>query len=341
MLTSSSVPVVDVAALLDDPLLDGDRARRAAGAIDEACRSLGFFCVSGHGVAGSLLADLDALAGEFFDLPEEEKARVAMERGGRAWRGWFPLGGELTSGVPDGKEGYYFGAELGDEHPLVAAGVALHGRNLFPRRPARLGEVVLEWIDRMTSLGNVLMRAIGVGLGVGPTWFDRHLTHDPTVLFRIFTYPPTIGEGWGVAEHTDYGLLTILAQDDRGGLQVRTPGGWIDVAPEPDVLVCNVGDMLERITGGRYRSTPHRVRNTSDGDRLSFPFFFDPAWDALVQPLPLADAPPADDSATRWDGTSVFAWEGTYGDYLLSKVSKVFPDLAAERLPAARSPLGR
>jgi isopenicillin N synthase-like dioxygenase len=111
---------------------------------------------------------------------------------------------------------------------------------------------------------------------------------------------------------------------------VRTPDGWIDVAPEPGVLVCNVGDMLERMTAGRYRSTPHRVRNTSGRDRLSFPFFFDPAWDADVRPLPLADSPPADDSATRWDGTSVFAWEGTYGDYLLSKVTKVFPELATE-----------
>jgi isopenicillin N synthase-like dioxygenase len=327
-MTSELVPVVDIGPVLADPRLGGAAAVEVARAIDEACRSLGFFCITGHGVPEPLLARLDALARGFFALPEEEKERVAMSHGGRAWRGWFPLGGELTSGVPDGKEGYYFGAELGEDHPLVAARVPLHGRNLFPARPVQFGSTVLEWIEHMTALGHVLMRAIGAGLGLGPTWFDEHLTSDPTVLFRIFTYPPTPADGWGVAEHTDYGLLTILAQDDRGGLQVRTRHGWIEVPPDPEVLVCNVGDMLERMTGGRYRSTPHRVRNTSDGDRLSFPFFFDPSWDAQVRPLPLAAAPVDDDSATRWDGTSVFAWEGTYGDYLLAKVTKVFPALA-------------
>jgi isopenicillin N synthase-like dioxygenase len=134
---------------------------------------------------------------------------------------------------------------------------------------------------------------------------------------------------WGVGEHTDYGLLTLLAQDDLGGLQVRAvDGSWIDVDPTPGALVCNLGDMLERLTGGRYRSTPHRVRNTSDRGRLSFPYFFDPSWDATVPTLPLDDAPlPA---AGRWDGSDVTAWEGTYGDYLTAKVSKVFPQLFAD-----------
>ena len=105
------------------------------------------------------------------------------------------------------------------------------------------------------------MRGIAIGLGLTPTWFEEHVTADPTVLFRIFHYPPGDDSDWGVAEHTDYGLLTLLAQDDRGGLQVHAPDGWIDVPAEPDVLVCNIGDMLDRLTGGRYRSTPHRVRN--------------------------------------------------------------------------------
>jgi isopenicillin N synthase-like dioxygenase len=174
----------------------------------------------------------------------------------------------------------------------------------------------------------VLVRGIALGLGLAPDWFERDLTREPTVLFRIFRYPPTEDAGWGVGEHTDYGLLTILAQDDRGGLQVRGADGWIEVPPTPGVLVCNLGDMLDRMTGGRYRSTPHRVRNAAEGDRLSFPFFFDPGWEALVGPVPLGDDAPADDAATRWDGTSVHEWQGTYGDYLLGKVSKVFPELA-------------
>jgi len=87
--------------------------------------------------------------------------------------------------------------------------------------------------------------------------------------------------------------------------------------------------MLDRMTGGRYRSTPHRVRNTSGGDRVSLAFFFDPSWDAEVVPLPIAGDISADDAATRWDGASLRAWQGTYGEYLLAKVAKVFPELAA------------
>ena len=104
--------------------------------LDAACRDVGFFYIVGHGVDEGLQRRLEALSREFFGLPEDEKARIGMAEGGRAWRGWFPVGGELTSGVPDRKEGIYFGAELGPDHPRVAAGVPLHGPNLFPARPA-------------------------------------------------------------------------------------------------------------------------------------------------------------------------------------------------------------
>jgi isopenicillin N synthase-like dioxygenase len=89
--------------------------------------------------------------------------------------------------------------------------------------------------------------------------------------------------------------------------------------------------MLDRLTGGLYRSTPHRARNTSGRERLSFPFFFDPGFAAQIVPLP-AHAKAQDDRATRWDGASVHEFSGTYGDYLLGKVGKVFPDLKREAL---------
>ena len=108
---------------------------------------------------------------------------------------------------------------------------------------------------------------------------------------------------------------------------MHAPGGWIDVPSDPGVFVVNLGDMLDRMTEGRYRSTPHRVLNASGAERLSFPCFIDPSWDAVCPVLPLAGAPPADDAAQRWDGTSVRAWEGTYGEYLTAKVAKVFPEL--------------
>jgi isopenicillin N synthase-like dioxygenase len=292
----------------------------AAAAIDRACRDVGFFAVVGHGVDLDGLDRLDAAARAFFEQPAEVKAAFAMATAGKAWRGWFPLGGELTSGVPDRKEGLYFGAE-GDEHDPRP----LHGPNQFP---VGLREPVLAWMAAMTELGQHLLGLLAAGLGLEQGWFRQWLTADPVTLFRIFHYPPqpSGAAGWGVAEHTDYGLLTILAQDGTGGLEVRAADGtWLDVPPDRAALVCNLGDMLEKLTAGRYRSTPHRVRNRTDRGRLSFPFFLDPSWDATVPPLALGDEagpPPA-----RWDGSDPTLFEGTYGEYLTAKVRRVFPAL--------------
>ena len=320
------LPVIDISALVA-----GDDPREAATGIDRACREVGFFYVTGHGVDPGMVRTLEGLAREFFSLPPEEKAEVAMERGGRAWRGWFPTGAELTSGRPDAKEGLYLGTELGTDHPRVRARTPLHGANLFPRRPAALGPVVLEYIAALTSLGHSLVRAISVGLGLDPGAVSSRLTSDPTVLFRIFHYPPTNPEdgGWGVGEHTDYGLLTILHQDHSGGLEVKVGGEWVPAPPIPGTFVCNIGDMLERLTGGVYISTPHRVVSPTSEGRLSFPFFFDPGWDARVVPLidPGGSGASGPGPTGRWDGASVHEFEGTYGEYLMAKVSRVFPRL--------------
>ncbi len=327
----TALPVVDMAALRD-----GTRADAVASEIDRACRATGFFYVTGHGVPAELPARVDALAREFFARPEGEKARIAMPSGGRAWRGWFPLGGELTSGIPDWKEGLYLGEELGPEDPRVRARWPLHGANLFLEHPAGLRAAVLELVDALTAVGHALLRGVSRALELDDDWFERHLTASPTVLFRIFRYPPLPASAdagpasWSVGEHTDYGLLTILAQDAAGGLEVHGPDGWIAAPPIPDTFVVNLGDMLERMTGGRYRSTPHRVRNPGPGDRLSLPLFLDPAWDAEVRPVPNPLGRDTARDADRWDGTSVHEWSGTYGDYLLAKVSKVFPALVED-----------
>jgi isopenicillin N synthase-like dioxygenase len=141
---------------------------------------------------------------------------------------------------------------------------------------------------------------------------------------------------WSVGEHTDYGLLTILKQDEVGGLQVRSAGRWIEAPPIDGTFVCNIGDMLERLTRGLYRSTPHRVLNRSGRSRYSFPYFFDPGFHTPVLPLPIDETlltrVPAgeeqDSARQRWDGQSVHLFEGTYGEYLLAKIGRVFPDLA-------------
>jgi isopenicillin N synthase-like dioxygenase len=320
-LPTTSLPVIDPAA--------GDAARE----IDAACRTVGFFAVPLSPGLAVARDELIRLAAEFFALPEDEKALVSMAVGGTAWRGWFPLGGELTSGVPDRKEGYYFGAELPpDPRPM-------HGRNIWPVRPAPLQHAVTSWMAEMEALGQRLLCLMAQGLGLAPDFFRKGLTADPTPLFRIFRYPPhpVLADGttdtatWGVGEHTDYGLLTLLATDGTAGLQVNSYGRWIDAPADADLVICNLGDMLDRLTGGRYRSNPHRVRNHGGHDRYSLPFFLDPGWNASVEPIHFADewAPPADQRA-RWDKADLSNISGTHGQWLGAKVARVFPELAAD-----------
>ncbi|MEJ0041782.1 MAG: 2-oxoglutarate and iron-dependent oxygenase domain-containing protein [Rhizomicrobium sp.] len=215
------LPIIDVA-----PLFGRDAAARraVADAIGRACRDNGFFYATGHGVDASRL---DALAREFFALPQDEKMRIAMARGGRAWRGYFPVGGELTSGQPDRKEGLYFGSELPASDPRVKDGLPLHGANQFPARPAGLRAAVLDYLESNTRAAHAIMEGIALSLGLEAQYFHEHYTGDPTILFRIFHYPPDVAGSaqWGVGEHTDYGLLTLLAQDDCGGLQGEITNG--------------------------------------------------------------------------------------------------------------------
>lgn len=326
----STLPIIDVAPLA----ADGAEKRQVAAKIDAACRQSGFFYVTGHGVDATLQRELQVLAREFFARPTAEKMQIDMSRGGKAWRGYFRVGDELTSGRPDQKEGLYFGQELATDHPLVEAGTPLHGPNLFPTAPAGLRLAVLQYMAALTDLGQRLMGGIALGLGLPESDFADHGTRDPLTLFRIFNYPPPASPDlWGVGEHTDYGLLTILLQDDVGGLEVKSRSGWVPAPPIPGTFVCNIGDMLDRMTRGVYRSTPHRVRNVSGRDRMSFPFFFDPNFSANVRAIDLPSGETApDDRGSRWDQTSVHVFQGTYGDYLLGKVGKVFPGLKAKVL---------
>ncbi|EDQ87100.1 uncharacterized protein MONBRDRAFT_10301 [Monosiga brevicollis MX1] len=360
-----AVPVVDLAAVTgpaarDLPLaeLDSEAVREVAEALGRACRHVGFFYVRNHGVSEALLSELQAMSRDFFAQPLADKMRLDMRQGGRAWRGYFPVGDELTSGKPDIKEGLYFGAELSETHPAVVAGRPIHGRNQFADE--RMRRVVLEYLEAMLALGQRIMALLALSLGLEADFFQRSYTREPTPLFRIFNYPRPESfnyDGdrealWGVGEHTDYGLLTILLQDECGGLQVKTRTGWQAAPPLPGTFVCNIGDMLERITGGYFCSTPHRVRNAAGRDRLSFPFFFDPSWEAEIRPLPnvrllaeeaarTQESDEPDARAQRWDQANVVQDEiGAYGDYLTRKVSKCFPDLFAsvQSRPVATTP---
>jgi isopenicillin N synthase-like dioxygenase len=321
----SHLPIIDVSELV------AGAPGRWAGAeqLGRACRESGFFYVVGHGVDEGLQRRLRELSQEFFAQDADTKLRIRMSLGGRAWRGYFRVGDELTSGQPDQKEGLYFSTELPADHPLVQAGTPLHGPNLFPAEPAGFRETVLDYMAALTRLGHHLMAGLALSLDLEESYFADRYTGEPLTLFRIFSYPPPSDPSlWGVGEHTDYGLLTILLQDDAGGLEVRSRSGWVSAPPVPGSFVCNIGDMLDRMTKGLFRSTPHRVRNPAPRARLSFPFFFDPNFFAQVQPIDLPGVEtPVEDQDERWDHASVHAFQGTYGEYLLDKVGKVFPEL--------------
>ena len=184
----------------------------------------------------------------------------------------------------------------------------------------------------MTALGDALLRAIAIGLGLDADWFARHVTADPTVLFRIFRYPPAVDDGWGVGEHTDYGLLTILATDANGGLQVHGTGRVDRRAVDP----------------GRLRRQPRRHARPDDRGPVPLDAAPGPQHERRRAPVvpvlhrPVVGCGVPGAAARRHArrpttplgaGTarSVRAWEGTYGEYLTAKVAKVFPDLFRRR----------
>lgn len=322
------IPVIDIAPLIER----GDRIAVAT-QIGRACRERGFFYITGHGVSQSLLDRLERVSRQFFDQDIETKLKIRMALGGRAWRGYFPVGDELTSGKPDQKEGIYFGSELTNDHPMVQAKTPLHGMNLFPPIDD-FRETVIEYLERLTELGHVLMSGIAISLNLDADFFRKDLNAQPIVLFRIFHYPPLTTASddlWSVGEHTDYGLLTILKQDQTGGLQVKSRGKWEEAPPIPGSFVCNIGDILDRMTGGLYRSTPHRVRNRGQRGRYSFPFFFDPGWNAEIKPI-LTSTTQTPLPVERWDGANLEELCGTYGEYLMSKIARVFPELSDREL---------
>ena len=331
----SKIPVLDVSALREnraaDSFLEG---------LHEALSRYGFFYVSGHGVPESLQTELIDLSREFFAAPLDVKMAIDMKKGGLAWRGYFPPGGELTSGRPDRKEGIYFGRELDQSHAAVRARLPLHGANQWPVAFPRLKELTLEYMKRQEELGHLLMSGIALALRLPVDYFRKRFSEEPTVLFRIFNYQKHVwkdeADEWGVREHTDYGFLTLLRQDDSGGLQVRSrEGGWIEAPPIPGTFVVNIGDMLEVWSHGIYKATPHRVRNQGKGDRISLPFFFDPGWNTRLEPIDRTLLRPTDltfaakNPSDRWDSLDLrkLPPDLTYGDFLWSKVRKVFPDL--------------
>jgi isopenicillin N synthase-like dioxygenase len=281
-----AIPIIDMG-----PFLRGDAAARAgvAARIGAACREIGFFYVVNHGAPADLVARAFAEAARFFALGDAAKAAIAIERSA-CHRGWFRVGGEnldpAKQAVGDLKEGVKIGRDLAADHPLVVAGVPLHGPNQWPDLPGWRA-VMEEYYGAMEALGRELLHAFALGLGIDEGYFDGWLDCPMTTLGPLH-YPPQAGHiteaQLGAGAHTDYGCLTMLAQDEAGGLQVRNAAGvWIDAPPVAGSFVVNIGDMMERWTNGVFTSTRHRVINVSGRERYSIPFFFDPDFAAPVR----------------------------------------------------------
>jgi isopenicillin N synthase-like dioxygenase len=201
MKIETCVPIVSVKSLVSlTSAADNSEVQETSNLLLNAAKEWGFVFIENHGVPHALLEELETLSREFFELPLSKKMKIKMSLGGKAWRGYFPPGNELTSGIPDAKEGIYFGTELDENDPKGKQGTPLHGPNLWPHDDIpKLRPIILEYLSRLTELGHALMRGFAIGLNLDENYFKKLIGTDPIILFRIFNYPQSDQkEGWGV-----------------------------------------------------------------------------------------------------------------------------------------------
>ncbi len=287
------IPVIDL------------QASGVADHIRAAAMASGFFYVRNHGVPRALIEAQMAMAQRFFDLPQPDKDRLSL-RYSRAMRGYEAMGEQTLDAAarPDLKESFYCGIPCDEQHPYVQKGYTAYGANQWPTQLPEMANQCQAYIQAMLALVQRLMLQLAVSLDEPQNTF--HSAHGyPMVTLRLLRYPPqppdAPADTFGAGAHTDWGAMTLLAQDAHGGLEVYMADGqggqWVPAPPIADTLVVNLGDMIPRWTNGLYRSNPHRVRNLhSQGQpRYSIPFFYSPDHEMRVQPLarcvPAGEAP--------------------------------------------------
>jgi isopenicillin N synthase-like dioxygenase len=278
---TQTLPRIDIAPLADaDAAAHTDVVRR----LGAACRSVGFFAITDHGVPQALRDGTFAAAAAFFAQPLAAKQPLARGLHGPN-RGYVGLGTEALDekALPDLKEAFNIVWTDGE------SGAASRPPNVWPALPG-WRDTVQAYFDAVLEVGRRLHRAFALDLGADAHFFDDKLDR-PLATLRLLRYPARFDAGTprgqaGAGTHTDYGNVTLLATDNVPGLQVqRRGGGWIDVPSMPDAFVCNIGDCLMRWSNDVYVSTPHRVLAPAR-ERLSIAFFLDANPDALVSALP-------------------------------------------------------
>ncbi|SEA53230.1 isopenicillin N synthase family dioxygenase [Rubrimonas cliftonensis] len=277
-LDAALIPVIDIG-----PLRDGSDPGAVAVALTKASREAGFLYVVNHGVDEALIDAAREEAMAFFRADPAVKAEAAVSA---KHRGWLATGGARMAddAAPDLKESFVWGYEdargqTPDDHPL-------RGANRWPASHPALRTAAQAWFLEAHGVAEQLMRGFALGLGLDGEAFLESVAR-PMSRASFVYYPPqpeALGAGrFGVGPHTDFGVLTVLAQDGVGGLQVQDlAGDWVEAPPIPGALVVNVGDLLARWTAGRCRSTPHRVVNASGRERLSLVLAWDPEPQTMI-----------------------------------------------------------
>jgi isopenicillin N synthase-like dioxygenase len=312
-LATSEIPVINIAALRGQ---DDTAIARVAARMREAAERIGFFYVSNHGIEQALIDDLFAVSRRFFLSPTELKQSVTIDA---LHRGWLAVGqAKMYAGAKiDLKESFLWGLELGADDPDVRAGKPLMGANRWPAELPEMRDRFYAYYLAALECGRALLRGFAVSLG-RPKEFFAPAFAKPLARGSAIYYPPQppdLGETqFGVAPHTDYGGLTLLAQDMTGGLQVLNKAGeWVTGSPIPGTLVINVGDLMARWTNNRFSSNAHRVINSSGHERLSCALFFDPHCDTVIDPRDLLD----DKSQAKYPPI-------TCGEYIVQRFNKAF-----------------
>ncbi|CAI6316112.1 unnamed protein product [Periconia digitata] len=344
-----SLPTIDISPFLNPSSTAASR-KQTAQAINTACTQYGFFYLTNHGIPTATQDHIISLARSFFALPLSQKLQIKRHdaggpEGGDGARGYQPMGDNVTAGRRDMHEAVDWYREWDHAAKTEGSGgkgtsAPLQGTNLWPSEPTDLKDVYEEYVKQVLTVGEAVVRAMGVAIALlcnGEGEVDDEVFVKSTDMsfwvMRMIGYPKLsssvapsesgstaadMENEFSCGEHTDYGCITLLLTDPTpGALQVLHKDGqtWINADPIPGAFVVNIGDMMERWTNGLWKSTKHRVIHRGDGYRVSVPFFYEPNFDAVVEPL---------GACVRKSGREPVHQGSTYGEHLLGKVLSNF-----------------